>query len=240
MDEDACVPVWENGTRFIEEPNMIDSMKVNQKNCKFKVDGKVLYLDIKNLNLETFLDEIKPFEQVPTLDGVYTWIVYSNDERIQQFVASRMLSAFEIGTKHNMLAYRMKADRIHCAGELRIKDGLKEFNFFSGTFMEPFLGSRVKKRSCLREELENFMIDKMKSMFFGNDSYFIERSFIDSSFVPTSTEIELYKKHGAVAQLFDDEASCIKSVSGGKKRTKTLRRVNRKKRNTVRRKRSKF
>jgi len=240
MDEDACVPVWENGTGFIEEASMLDSMKVNQKNCKFKIDGKVLFLDIQNLNLETFLEEITPFQEVPTLDGVYTWIVYSNAEKSQQFVASRMLSVFEIGTKHNMLAHRMKAVRIHCAGELRIKNGVKEFNFFSGTFMEPFLSSRVKKRSCLREELEYYMIDKMKSMFFGNDSYFIEHSFIDSSFVPTSAEIELYKKHGAIVKLFDDEASCIKSGLGGKKRTKKLRRINRKKRNTVRRKRAKF
>jgi hypothetical protein len=184
--------------------------------------------------------ELTPFEQVPTINGVYTWIVYSNDEKSQQFAASRMLSAFEIGTKHNMLAHRMRAKIIHCAGELRIKDGEKEFNFFSGTYMEPYLRTRVKKRACLRGDLEFYMIDKMKSMFFGNDSSFIEQSFIDSSFVPTNTELELYKKHGAVIRLFDDESSCIKSASGGKKRTKKLRRFYRKKRNTIRRKRSKF
>ncbi len=211
--------------------NMASRPKIEQQ-CKFQKDGKFFRINVKDLKLDDLLAEIPVYDNVPTLDGVYTWILYDDNK----FASTKVTSIFEIGSVHQVLALRKKATRIIAAGELMVRNGQKAFNFISGTFMMPLMKSRVKKRTCLPDELEDFLAEKMKKIF-GSDSIKVDRTFIVNP--PSDAELDLYTKHGAIIEQYNTVEECTSAQSAGRRKHKTLKRRNIKKRNTIRTKRTK-
>jgi hypothetical protein len=211
--------------------NMASRPKIEQQ-CKFQKDGKFFRINTSNLKLDDLLAEIPVYDNVPTLDGVYTWILYDENK----FASTKVTSIFEVGSVHQVLALRKQATRIIAAGELMIKSGQKAFNFISGTFMMPMMKSRAKKRTCSADELEDFLAAKMKTIF-GADALKVDRTFIINP--PTDAELDLYTRHGATIDQYNTVEECNAAQSAGRRRRKTLKRRNIKKRNTIRTKRSK-
>jgi len=233
--DDPCQEVWDTGMR-VEHIDLKDAMSVKSgQNCKLSLNGKLVSLKTTQLAIEHLLQELPIETKVPTEDGIYTWIVYSTEtSEEKQFTASKILSSYEIGTKHTVIAYRVGAKRIYAAGELKIENGQRLYNVQSGTFMKPIFDAR-KSRSysndsnnldrprkrrrayCYVEEFENFLITKLK-FYFGSTSVYYDKTFI-IDLHPSQEELDLYKKHGIVVELFDtsDQCRAYSNQVGGKR-----------------------
>jgi hypothetical protein len=228
-EENACEGIYQRLSEGFNI-NLASRPKIEQQ-CKFQKDGQFFRINTRNLNLDELLAEIPVYDAIPTLDGVYTWILYDENK----FASTKVTSIFEVGSVHQVLAIRKQATKIIAAGELMIKGSQKAFNFISGTFMMPLMKSRERKRTCSPDELEDFLAAKMKTIF-GTDAIKVDRTFIINP--PTDAELDLYTRHGATIEQYKTVEECASAQSAGRKR-KTLKRRNIKKRNTVRTKRSK-
>jgi hypothetical protein len=237
--EDPCRELWDTGMR-VEPIDLKEAVSVKAgQNCRLTLDNKFVFLKSNNLNRESFLQEIPILTLIPTEDGIYTWIIYSNDSTIQEinekkFAACKLLSSYEIGTKHNVIAYRVGAKRIYAAGELQIEDGKRLYNVQSGTFMKPMFesrksrhysnNSRKRRRYCYLEDFEDFLTIELK-LYFGQDATYYDKSFI-VDIQSTQEELDLYKKHRMAIQLFDTKEQCYAQHDqlGGKRDIRTISR----------------
>jgi len=236
--EDPCRELWDTGMR-VESIDLKEAVSVKAgHNCRLNLNGKPVYLRSTDMNREPFLQEIPIFTKVPTEDGIYTWIIYSDSSspNEKQFAACKVFSSYEIGTKHNIIAYRVGAKRIYAAGELKLEGGQSVYNVQSGTFMQPMFEARRsrsssnnlnnsrRRRYCYLEDFEEFLIKELK-LYFGPDSAYNSKTFI-VALQPTREELDLYKKHGMVVQVFDTKDQCFEYTSqlGGKRVLRTLTR----------------
>jgi len=149
------------------------------------------------LSLFTRLDASELLE---AKDGIYCWLLYSNEgsDKIN-FVCTEVVSPFEIGTRHQSLAYnnRLGIDKIYGGGELK-KEGLTiVFNLISGTYSKP------KLRYNFNKSKTNAIIDGFK-IFFPEAVYDNSMDSYISKVNTVSNELlEIYKKNGYIVRLFD-------------------------------------
>jgi len=139
-------------------------------------------------------------------DGIYTWLLYSNNDKDIQFVATEVVSPFEIGTRHQSLAYneRINALTIYGGGELmKTKDHI-EFNLLSGTYSKPLMEANythVVQRKLI-ETFETFLpgaeYDDSK------DSYISKVTHVSNSL------LDMYKTIGYTVRTFDTYNECAK------------------------------
>jgi hypothetical protein len=185
--------------------------------CKFEKSGVKYKINTSAFDIDGFLKNIPIMEEPPKEDGIYTWIL------AEKFACCRVLSMFEIGTIHQIIVLRTGSSKIIAAGELKVEKGKSYFNFMSGTYMLPLMKNRQKKKEgqCNVEELDEHLTQKMKT-YFPEGIRTSDETFIVGP--PSDEELALYVKYGAKLE------KCLMGAS---------RRRHRKKRNTVRTKRSK-
>jgi len=133
-------------------------------------------------------------------DGVYCWLLYSIEgSDTVKFVCTEVVSPFEIGTRHQSIAYnnRLGVNKIYGGGEL-IKTGSSiRFNLLSGTYSRPMLRY-------------NFNKSKTKTLIEGFTAFFPEAvydnsmdSYIHNVKTVSNELLEVYKKYGYIVRLFD-------------------------------------
>lgn len=196
-NSDPCEEKWNSGIGYYEdEEDTIISIR-NQHRCTVVFGGKILNINISNLNKEALIKDIPLIYERPVEPGYYTWIIFSQGGD-KVFVASKAYSILELGTIHRAIAYRVKPTRIHSAGEIKVDvNGSLEFNIISGTYMLPLFSS-LKRSRCDKDNLETLMIGKIKE-FIGADSNFTQETLITPATLPvTQEELDLYTRHGAV------------------------------------------
>jgi hypothetical protein len=240
---------WNDGVYNIGERGIPIEQAVVMRgkyNCKFQRNGKYYLIRTAGMDRAAFLNTITILEEPPTLPGLYTWIVYSNDDaKTKKFACCKTSSILEIGTTHNAIAHRVGAKAIHAAGELKIGEGGNYYNFYSGTFMadilnidpstgQPKLGKRPRPGRG-PDDVIDFFEEKIKTFL---PAVLIHNGLIKKSTVPppTEAELEVYQSMGAVIETFDTQAACYAKAKEGGRR---LSRKNRKKRHSVRSKRTK-
>jgi hypothetical protein len=227
----ACEKKWINGIRFYADEFSIDSaVQVRYgHNCKLVTsNGKYFILNLSEMKKEEFLNQIQILYDVPTEDGTYTWLIYSNDTDEFKFAACKTESCLEIGTSHRVIAYKSQAVRVHSGGEMRIHNNKKVYNFYSGTYMKDSLNKvnlKRKRGKCSPDELEDVLIDKMRH-YLGKEFVFFSKNLIDTSLKPTVEELKKYEEFGAKYELFDDIDDCYKkkNSSGGTRKVRRIRR----------------
>ena len=139
-------------------------------------------------------------------DGIYTWLLYSNDSKEIQFVATEVVSPYEIGTRHQSLAYneRINALHIYGGGELiKTKDHI-EFNLLSGTYSKPLMEANytyVVKRKLI-ETFETFFPDAEYDD--SKDSYIRKVTRVSNIL------LDMYKDIGYTVRTFDTHNECAK------------------------------
>jgi hypothetical protein len=233
-NSDPCEEKWNNGIEYFEdEHDTIISIREQHK-CKVVFNGKILNINISNLNKETLLQDISLINERPDEPGYYTWLIYSNDGD-KVFVASKAYSILELGTIHRAIAHRVQPTKIHSAGEIKIDaDGSLTFNVISGTYMLPLFSS-LKRSRCDKDNLETLMIRKIKE-FIGEDSIFTQETLITPATLPvTQAELDLYTKHGAVIGPPYNSTEECKAAQGQRAGTRKKRRSKRKTNKRVRR-----
>lgn len=227
-----CEEKWEDGLyRITEQENLQYLVGVRfAHNCHITVDGKLFILQTANMRKEEFLEQIPILTERPTEPGVYTYIVYSNSEINKGFAACKTNSVLELGTVHKAIAYRVKAERIHAAGEILVSSSdVPEllFNFMSGTYMGPTFeeGARKRRSRCPVDELEDLLIVKLKQILGSDAKWSSMKTFVTSKFVPvTREELAFYESFGAVLTLYDSADECFKAKGGRRQRFRTMRR----------------
>ncbi len=174
---------------------------------KFVFVGQVYGTMTINKNAEKYQELLQLFPRLNDTqlkaaeDGIYTWLLYSvgNSDEIR-FVSTKVVSPYEIGTRHQALAYnsRVKAAKIYGGGEL-IKTGESiQFNLLSGTYSKPLIESNFNKKT-----ITNSIVDKFKS-FFPDAEYDKSRdSYINKVHYVSNEVLKVYEKYGYVVCLFD-------------------------------------
>jgi len=128
--------------------------------------------------------------------GVYTWILYkTRDNPAVQLAIAQVDSPLEIGVNHSALAMRVKATTIHGAGELLVELAGVYFNLESGTFTLNWLETRDGKRSCDREEFEEYL--KARFVERAPIAVYREKTYI-SALQFTKASLELYAGVGFI------------------------------------------
>lgn len=133
-------------------------------------------------------------------DGIYCWLLYSsgNSDTVK-FVCNEVVSPYEIGTRHQSLAFnnRLGVDKIYGGGELIKKGQSIKFNLLSGTYSRPMLRY-------------NFNKSKTKALIDGFKAFFSEAvydnsmdSYINKVQTVSNELLEVYKKYGYTVRLFD-------------------------------------
>ena len=133
-------------------------------------------------------------------DGVYTWLLYSvDDSDVIQFVCTEVVSPFEIGTRHQSMAYnaRVQASKLYGGGEF-VKTGENiRFNILSGTYSKPLVQYTFDK-SITKQIVSSFKV------FFPTAEYDDSGDSYIHTITNVSNEIlEIYKRFGYIVLTFD-------------------------------------
>ena len=208
-----CDEKWENGLISVDKDVDIDEVVNIRDEHKCMIpkanDGQVFLINTSGMRKLDFLDELPILASRPLMNGYYTWLVYSNTDTPQQFIACKTFSILEIGTLHRTMAFRVNADKIHAAGEIFVQDGQLYYNFYSGTYMLPVFTRAKRTRDCPIDELEDFLMQKMKEIL-GDDIIWRSKSFMNVTSLPvTNEELQLYRNYGAVVSLFNRPDNCV-------------------------------
>jgi hypothetical protein len=134
-------------------------------------------------------------------DGVYCWLLYSIEgSDTVKFVCTEVVSPFEIGTRHQSIAYnnRLGVNKIYGGGELIKMGSSIRFNLLSGTYSRPMLRY-------------NFNKSKTKTLIDGFTAFFPEAvydnsmdSYIHKVNTVSNELLEVYKKYGYIVRLFEE------------------------------------
>jgi len=131
-------------------------------------------------------------------DGVYTWLLYSNaGSNTVKFVCTQVLAPYEIGTRHQSLAYnsRVDAQKIYGGGEL-VKTGLNiEFNLLSGTYSKPLIGYNTSVRDGMIAAFLQFFPDAVYNN--SGDSYIHRVETVSNDL------LDLYRMLGFTVRFFN-------------------------------------
>ena len=140
-------------------------------------------------------------------DGIYTWLLYSvaNSDEVK-FICTEVVSPFEIGTRHQSMAYnsRVGVMKIYGGGELIKKGDAIEFNLLSGTYSKPLVQYNFDK-SVTKEIISGFKTFFPDAKYDNSmDSYIHKVNSISNEL------LEIYKKYGYVVRLFDVRNDWVK------------------------------
>lgn len=148
-------------------------------------------------------------------NAVYVYVLLGHDKVDNKYLyLMKVNSAFEFGTKHHQLVYRVaklypewKKIQVYYSGELhRSETGTIAFNFFSGTF---HMEKHIKEGN---KPSDMWYIIKLIKKYFGfveeeggQFIYFTELPLIEKQSFSLREELEKYKSFGAIIYEFTSE-----------------------------------
>ena len=223
-NSDPCEVQWNNGVGYARDNFDKEFISVrNEHQCTVQFGDKFIFIDLKGLRRDEFIENIPLIYERPIEDGYYTWLIYTEDaaNTRQRFIATKALSILEIGTIHMDIAKRVNAKKIHAAGEIKVDGDSITFNLQSGTYMKPAM---QKKRSrCDTIRFEDLVISKVKN-YLGDNAKDTEEPLIIKTNLPIKgEELALYEEYGAVITKYDSSEACKnanKRKNGGSTRKK--------------------
>jgi hypothetical protein len=226
-----CEVQWDNGVGYARDNFDKEFISVrNEHQCTVQFGDKFLFIDLKDLRRDEFIENIPLIYEKPTDDGYYTWLIYTEDTK-QLFVATKALSILEIGTIHMDIAKRVNAKKIHAAGELKVDGESITFNLQSGTYMKPAM--QKKGNRCRTDYFEELVIKKVK-MYLGENAKDTEEPLINKDNLPiTGEELTLYESYGALITQYDSFDKC--KAANQRKNGGSTRKKRRSKRKTNKR-----
>lgn len=162
------------------------------------------------LKVSEFLENFTVINQDELLtanNGVYNWLLYSDDNSDDiKFVATQVLSPYELGTNHASIAYHKKvnAKKVYGGGELKKEDTKINFNLLSGTYT--YILKLIDYDDNIPEKICNKMLELFPDAIFDNS----RNSYIDSVKTVSNKLLDLYKNNGFIVKLFDIYNDCAK------------------------------
>lgn len=140
-------------------------------------------------------------------DGVYTWLLYSvEDSDVIRFICTEVVSPFEIGTRHQSIAYneRVNASKIYGGGEFIKTENAIKFNILSGTYSKPIVQFNFN-RSITKQIVDSF------KLFFPEAEYDPSgNSYIHSIKTVSNDVLDLYKRLGYIVRVFDTQNEWVR------------------------------
>jgi len=142
-------------------------------------------------------------------DGVYTWVLFTDNDGEYQFVAKKVLTIQELSTKHNDIVADVFDEifTIHFAGELLKKDGNMEINFLSGSLMAgPFEGMTPLEVLDIHNEAIEFLNQRFNLTFTNQRE--VKTLITTDNVVYTHDNIQLLLQSGAEIKRFKTRKLC--------------------------------
>ena len=169
--------------------------------------AKKLLEEFKRYNEKTLLSEAP--------DGVYNWMIYSESEDESpepqlKFVCTQVLSRFEIGTRHQALAYSAQAGRVYGAGELTKSDGKIMFNLVSGTYTRKIVQYNFSRNRSKSKRIADAFLTFFPPKIAEEAEMGSTNSMINNIRHMPNHLLDLYKRYGYTVILFDDKNACVK------------------------------
>ena len=130
-------------------------------------------------------------------DGVYTWLLYSVEGSDEvRFVCTEVVSPFEIGTRHQSMAYnsRIQASKLYGGGELRKKGDTIQFNLLSGTYSKPL---------AFNKSVTNTIVATFKTFFPKAEYDTSGDSYIPNVKTVSKKLLDIYETYGYTVRVFD-------------------------------------
>ena len=138
-------------------------------------------------------------------DGVYTWLLYSEeDSDVIQFVCTEVVSPFEIGTRHQSMAYnaRVRASNIYGGGELIKTGDTIQFNLLSGTYSKQLVQSN---KSVKHEIVAAFQTFVPGAVYDASG-----QSYIPNVKKVAKELLDIYERFGYIVRVFDTHSEWAK------------------------------
>ena len=132
--------------------------------------------------------------------GVYTWLLYSEEGSDEmRFICTEVVSPFEIGTRHQSMAYnaRVNAYKIYGGGELVKKGGKITFNILSGTYSKPLVQFDFNKN------VTNQIVTTFQTFFPDAEYDASGDSYIHTIKKVSNDLLDIYKRYGYIVRVFD-------------------------------------
>jgi hypothetical protein len=192
-------------------PNQIISLhppryNITNEEGKYIFVGKIYGVSNINDDFSKVLDFLENFtilnqdELLNANDGVYNWILYSEDNSdVIKFAATQILSAYELGTNHKAIAYHKKvnAKLVYGGGELKKEDKKIIFNILSGTYT--YVLKLIDYDDNVPVKICNKIIEFFPDANF-NNTY---ESYIHSVRTVSNKLLDLYKSNGFIVKMFE-------------------------------------
>lgn len=138
-------------------------------------------------------------------DGIYTWILSDKG-----FAAVKVLSMLEHATIHASIADRVKASKIHIAGEAKKEGSALSFNLLSGTYTYVILRTSSGDKTSMEEAMAKEMTGFFSSI--GLEVVGVDKKTYITQ-LPTEDELRMYAAAGYDIKLYKTKDAC-----GGLKR----------------------
>ena len=177
---------------------------------KNKGTAKAKTARVRAVNAPKLLKQMKKDLEEEGGEVLYTWMFIAekkNSNYHYYLLSNKVKSRLEFGTKHFMLENKYKnetgkaPDRIYLTGEFRVKPGLLEYNFLSGTYMTSkikHLESRQTDAKPIEERFTNALREHFSKMR-------VVRLPDCQSFIPPLTDKILTEKEwNYVQELFGE------------------------------------
>jgi hypothetical protein len=209
----------------------IETQRVRYSQCaKLTQNGKhtFYHVALADPNSNEQLLQSLPLLVNPSVEeltpGIYTYVVMStNENEYPNLYMLKTMTTYEYGTKHQQLIYRVACTdnrcnphiHIYLAGEIQYAMNksesesevpLLEYNFYSGTYM--LHADRTSRLSDNEPKMIQLMHEFLNQLGFRNNAY-VNTTYIKAESLPiTKSDLEMYKRFGAVIREFDTFEDC--------------------------------
>jgi len=192
----------------------IKMLPVGTENQCAKLGDYFYNFSLSDENQKLIMKEIplvRNNELATSSNGVYTWIIFTDNEGEYQFVAKKVLTIQELSTKHHNIVRDIldELSTIHFAGELLKKDDDIEINFLSGSYMAvPFEDMKPVEIQGIHNNAINFLNQRFDTRLKFTDQREVETLITRENIVYTHGNIKLLLEYGAIIKRFETKKLC--------------------------------
>ena len=199
-----CEDIIQNGLPVLAEESKLDLRE--RFNCMVKTpDNEVIYIELpRDPEAQRHFLEAIPIYSETNLprEDIFTWILYKTAGSPIKFAATEAITPFEIGTMHKTLAFLVKAETVHGAGE--ISDGY--FNVLSGTYMLRWKMEHYEDPVCTPDTLESIVVKLVRPFLRGYQ--LTNTTFITQSQRVSPKALDQYRAAGFLVKTYPNKTAC--------------------------------
>jgi hypothetical protein len=185
------------------------NLPVNGKSDKDLLNSNFYHIDISNVSLESIENMIPLYVDSDLKycdNGIYTWLLISNNMGVEKIYFNKVYSVNEIGTKHQNIVNRIpNLKEIHLAGEFLKNKKEIMYNFLSGTYMLDNVPKEGTKE--IIKEFESFLTKFLPKRF--KKSFTTDELISLKNMSLSYDDLDMFVDLGFKITVFDRKKECL-------------------------------